>query len=365
MGLNRCLVAQPTGRSNFVVLRLMPTFYMAAAIIGRIETEMSFRSTMAPCPDLDTLVDGLYDLSKVIGPIDATALDRVPQLLGLPRYAEIEDHAERCRTLLIDLEASVASLPSDYRLHARLLLSFDHAGTNLTHRRSVFESKNIPYSVTKWKERYTLAQVASELLARAGRSIWLDRGPGYLHDRIGYRIVISPDDALMHTCIADYDIRIVRDATYLFLVANDDTSDGAFEASPWKVQPSHDRSDVGNVQLDPSVDEGAIMSVVYLGRPHSQDELCHISMVQGRKYRSPLPEYVCQSDTPARPIELELVVECPRTLAPSYDRITYASGARTAPELAKEHIIRDTDDPMTFHIPVTKPPRSYAIRWTM
>jgi hypothetical protein len=314
---------------------------------------------------LDALVDSLFRLSKVVGPIDAIALDRAPQLLALPRYAELEDDAERRRALLVDLEDSVDALPADYRLHARLLLSFDHAGTNLTHRRGLFESGNVPYAVTKWKERYTLAQVASELLARGGRSVWLDRGPGYLHDRIGYRIVVSPDDNLVHTCIANYDIHIVRDATYLFLVANDDTSDGMFEAPPWRVRPCHGRSDVGTVQLDPSVDAGTTMSVVYLGRPYSQGEPCHISMIQERKYRSLPPVCACHSDTPVRPIELDLVVECPRTLASYYDRITYASGGQTAPELAKEHIIRDTNDPMTFHIPVTKPPRSYAIRWTM
>lgn len=311
------------------------------------------------------LVNDLFALAKTVGRLDARALERAPNLVMLPRYAEIEDAAEKNDAILNDLEESAASLPDDYRRHARLLLSFDEAGTNLTHRRGVYEPKNVAFQVTKLRERYTLAQVATELIIRAGRSLSTDRGPGYRHDRIAYHITVAAENKLVHTCVTDYDIHIVRDATRLFMVANDDEHDGPFEALPWKVRSSDDQLDVGTVPLDPSIADGATLSVVYLGRSYSRDETCHISMFQERTYQTARSEYVCDSDTPHRPIEIDLMVDCPLAWAPTYDRVIYASGGRAALEVDRKRVVRETDEPMTFHINGTKPSHTYGIRWTM
>lgn len=318
-------------------------------------------------PNVEALVDDLYALAQHTGgPLDAAALDRAPNLLALPRYSEMSTESERRAALLLDILESVEELPPDHREHARLLMLYTAPGTNITHRREVFnKQKQIPWDVTKWRERYTLAQVASELIARAGRSPWLDRGPGYVHERIAYTASVNPTAPGEQEWRVSYDLRIMRDATYLFLVVNDDTTDGDFDADPWSVVPGSQQVDVGTVPYDPTGNSSATLSVVYLGRAHSAGEPATVMMQQHRTYRTLPYELQCNSDTPRRSIAVDLSVECPRDLAPTYARVIHASGAKTAPEISRTRIVREDESPMTFSIAATAALHSYSICWSL
>ncbi len=312
---------------------------------------------------VELLVADLRALSKTIGELTVESVASARTLLSLPGYMDLPFEEERRIALLGNLKEAVDDLPPEERLYARLLFSYEGSGTNITHRRKLAGMDSKPNIVAQLRERYIFALVASRLLEYAGRSTTLDRGPGYLHERISYHIKVSPESKAKHICAVHYDLRIVRDAVYLYMVANDDTSDGLFYAEPWKVPPGSEQSDVGAVPFDPAIQDGPTMTVVYLGRPYSRGETCRVSLIQEREYAVPPPEYLCDSDTPPRPIELDLTVDCPQAWAPSYDRVEFASGALTAPELKRKTVLRKNNDPMTFHISATKPTRRYAIRW--
>jgi hypothetical protein len=313
---------------------------------------------------LETLVAELRTLSKKIGSLTTDALTDTPCLTSLPRYLDYSVDQIRRETFLADLEEAVAGLPDEERGFARLLFSYDAPGTNITHRRKLagMGTESKPSAVTKWREHYIFALIASRLMAAAGRSRHEDSGPGYRHNLIISRTTHSADDPRYVTLEWIYDILITRDGTYVYLVG-DRTRLGGEVVAPWQVTSGH--AHVGDVSFERTASDGAAMHVIYLGRRYARDETARITTSERRFYETLKPEDSASVQTGRFPSPLLIEVSCPREIAPAYQRIEYEDNSVNAAPREREDVVRVDDESMTYKLTETRPLTRYALNWTM
>jgi hypothetical protein len=309
---------------------------------------------------LETLVAELRTLSKKIGSLTSDALTDTPSLTSLPRYLDYSVDQIRREALLSDLEEAVATLPDDQRDFARLLFSYDAPGTNITHRRKLAgmgpESK--PTAVTKWREHYIFALIASRLMAAAGRSRIEESGPGYRHEKVTYRVTITDETPSLVTSDRTYDIRMIRDGVYVFLIGERPAGEGEL-VEPWRVTSG--QFHVG----DASLGAGTEMHVVYLGRRYVTDEQAHIATRQVSKKEIAGIGGSAGITTGHRPSALLIEVFCPLRLVSHYDRLELDGTDVNAAPRSKRRIERDSEGPMTYDVSEASPLTRYAIHWTV
>jgi hypothetical protein len=313
-------------------------------------------------PRLELLVADLRMLSKKIGAPTSESLVTADNLLALPRYLDFPYDEERRTALIADLVQAVESLPADERSYARLLLSYEAAGTNITHRRKLAGMDSKPSVVAKWRELYVMALVASRLLELAGRSALDDTGPGYRHDLITYRTTMRPDNPSQMSLEWIYDVRIVRDGTYIYLIG-ESTPDAGKVIDPWKVISGQEHA--GDVPFDPAASDGTMLHVIYLGRRYMSGEPVRIVTTETRLYPG-VDEQNCAGVHTGRfasPLLIE--VDCPLRLCRSYERIEYEGNSVDDPPRSKKAIARKSDATMKYRIAETVPRTRYSLNWTM
>lgn len=313
-------------------------------------------------PQLESLVADLRTLSKHIGDLTADVLVAVPNLLALPRYRDLAHEEERRTALLADLTKAVNDLPDQERPYARLLLSYEGTGTNITYRRKLAGMDSVPNVTVKWREHYTLALVASRLISLAGRSAIEDSGPGYRHDLITYKTIVGPDDLHLMALEWIYDVRIIRDGTYIYMIG-ETTRDAGKIIEPWAVTSGQPHA--GDVPFDPAASQGTMLHVIYLGRRYMSGETLRIETKETRLYPTIDEQNSAGVHTGRLASPLLIEVNCPLRHCRSYERIEYDGNSVDDPPRSKQDITRKSDEPMVYEVPETIPRTRYGLNWTI
>jgi hypothetical protein len=180
------------------------------------------------------------------------------------------------------------------------------------------------------------------------------------YDLITYKTTIHLDNPKLLHIEWIYDIEIIRDGTYIYMIG-EQTRDAGSMVAPWQITTG--QIHVGDVPFDPTATDGTTLHIIYLGRRYMKGEKVRIETTETRLYPVVDAQGSAGIQSGRLPSPLLIEVHCPLNLAPTYERIEFEGNSVNAPPLLTDEIIRTSDEPMTFYIENSRPVTRYAIHW--